>query len=296
MSRATGSAPTGSAPTVHEFDVTLPDGRILHGYEMEGDGVPVLWHHGTPNTGAPPAPLFACAVEAGLRWVSFDRPGYGGSTAHDGRTVATVAADALALADVLHLDRFATMGHSGGGPPALALAALAPGRVAAVATLGSIAPYDAPGLDWFAGMGPTSRAALRAAAEGIDAKRRFERESADAPVDFTARDWAALAGTWSWLGEVAATGIASGADALIADDLSYVRPWGADPADIVAPVLVVNGEDDQVIPPSHSAWLAEHIAGAEHWLVPGEGHISAMAADEHGAEDALRWLAARVRA
>ena len=281
---------------VHEFDVTLPDGRTLHGYDVGGDGVPVIWHHGTPNTGAPPRPLFALADELGLRWVSFDRPGYGGSTADEGRTVSTVARDAAALADALGLDRFATMGHSGGGPPALACAALQPARVSAVVTLGSLAPFDADGLDWFAGMGPTSNASLRAAANGLEGKRMHEQENADAPVDFTARDWKALTGPWGWLGEVAAAGVASGIDALIADDLSYVTSWGIDVADIVAPVLLANGADDQVIPPSHSAWLAAHIGGAEHWQVPGEGHISSLAADEHGADDALRWLAERARA
>lgn len=280
---------------VHEFDLRLPDGRTLHGYDVGGEGFPVIWHHGTPNTGALPKPLLGLAEDLGLRWVSFDRPGYGGSTAHEGRTVATVAGDAAALADSLGLDRFATVGHSGGGPPALACAALQPARVAAVVTLGGLAPIDAEDLEWFEGMGPTSNAALRAAQNGIEGKRLHERESADAPIDFTARDWKALTGAWGWLGEVAAAGAASGIDALIDDDLSYVTPWGVELADIIAPVLLVNGSDDQVIPPSHSAWLAAHIDGAEHWSVDGEGHISSLAAEEHGAADALRWLADRVR-
>ncbi len=280
--------------TVHEFDLTLPDGRTLHGYDTGGDGTPVMWHHGTPNTGAPPKPLFALADELGVRWVSFDRPGYGGSTAHEGRTVATVARDAAALADALGLDRFATMGHSGGGPPALACAALQPARVTAAATLGSLAPIDAAGLDWFAGMGPTSNASLRAAQNGLEGKRRHEDENAEAPIDFTARDWSALAGEWGWLGEVAAAGVASGIDALIDDDVSYVTPWGIDLSAIIAPVLLANGGDDRVIPPSHSAWLADHIERAVHWQLEGEGHISALAADEHGATDALRWVAERV--
>ncbi len=282
---------------VHEFDITLPDGRTLHGYDTGGDGVPVMWNHGTPNVGAPPRPLLGLADELGLRWVSFDRPGYGGSAAHPGRSVASTAADAAALADTLHLDHFATVGHSGGGPHAIAAAALQPARVIAVVSLAGLAPFDADSLDWFAGMGPTSNASLRAGVAGdIDLKRVHEQESADAPIDFTARDWTALTGVWGWLGEVAAAGLATGLDGLIDDDLAYVKPWGVDLGDIMAPVLLAHGGDDHVVPPSHSAWLAAHIDGAEHWELEGESHISALADDEHGADAALSWLADRVRA
>lgn len=280
---------------VHEFDITLADGRTLHGYDLGGEGTPVMWHHGTPNVGAPPRPLFDLANELGVRWLSFDRPGYGGSTAHSGRSVATVAADAAALADALGLERFAVVGHSGGGPHALGCAALQPARVSAVAVLGGLAPFEAAGLDWFAGMGPTSTASLRAAVTGLEGKRLHEQESADAPIDFTARDWKALTGPWGWLGEVAAAGVASGPDALIDDDLAYITPWDVALNDIIAPVLLVHGADDHVVPPSHSAWLADHIDGAEHWQVEGESHISSLASDEHGADAALRWIADRLR-
>lgn len=278
-----------------EFDITLPDGRTLHGYDTGGHGTPVMWNHGTPNVGPPPRPLLGLAGELGLRWVSFDRPGYGGSTAHPGRSVASSATDAAALADTLHLDRFAVMGHSGGGPHAIAAAALQPARVIAVVTLAGLAPHDSAGLDWFAGMGPTSTAALRAAENGLEGKRLHESESADAPVDFTVRDWAALAGPWGWLGEVATAGIASGVDALIDDDIAFVTPWGIDLGNVMAPVLLMHGTDDHVVPASHSTWLAAHMASAELWLVEGESHISALAAEHHGADDALRWLAAHVQ-
>jgi len=280
---------------VHEFDITLPDGRMLHGYDTGGDGVPVMWNHGTPNIGAPPRPLLALAEELGLRWVSFDRPGYGSSTAHPGRTVASSATDAAVLADTLHLDRFATMGHSGGVPHAIAAAALQPARVIAVVALAGLAPRDADSLDWFAGMGPTSSASLHAAANGLEGKRLHQQQSADAPIDFIAHDWAALAGPWGWLGEVAAAGMASGIDALIDDDIAFMTPWGVELADVIAPVLLMHGTDDHVVPPTHSSWLAIQLSSAELWLVEGESHISALADGEHGAEAALRWLAACVR-
>src|SRR4051812_47611945 len=118
-----------------EVDLPLSDGRNLHVYDTAGadagDRLAVFWHHGTPNLGAPPRPLFAAADRLGLRWVSFDRPGYGGSSRHVGRDMASVAADVVSAADALGIDRFAVVGHSGGGSHALACGAAYPGRVVA---------------------------------------------------------------------------------------------------------------------------------------------------------------------
>src|SRR5471030_444148 len=116
---------------VTEFDVQLNDGTTVHAYDTSGgvDRLAVFWHHGTPNIGAPPRPLFDTAERLGMRWVSFDRPGYGGSTPMPGRDVAYAAMCAAAVADELGIDEFAVVGHSGGGPHALACAALLPERV-----------------------------------------------------------------------------------------------------------------------------------------------------------------------
>lgn len=120
---------------VRETDLELRDARTLHAYDTGDDGrLAVFWHHGTPNIGTPPEPLFAAADRLGIRWVSYDRPGYGGSTPHRGRDVASAAADVSSAADALGIDRFAVMSHSGGGPHALARAALLPDRVRADAT------------------------------------------------------------------------------------------------------------------------------------------------------------------
>ena len=135
-----------------ELDVTLADGSVLHVYDTGpgdrgADLLPVLWHHGTPNTGHPPAPLLDTAAALGLRWVGYDRPGYGGSTPAPDRPVSSAATYAEAVADALDLDRFAVMGHSGGGPHALACAALRPSRVVAAVAVASLAPYGPGGLE-----------------------------------------------------------------------------------------------------------------------------------------------------
>jgi len=110
---------------VTENDLQLSDGRTLHMYDVSADGagarLAVFWHHGTPNIGAPPEPLLPAAAQRGIRWVSYDRPGYGGSTPHPGRDAASAAADVSSIADALGIGQFAIMGHSGGSAHALAV-------------------------------------------------------------------------------------------------------------------------------------------------------------------------------
>lgn len=265
-----------------EFDLKLGDGRVLHAYDTGGTGTPVFWFHGTPNLGAPPVPL----IRDGIRWLSYDRPGYGGSTARPGRDIASAAGDVAAVADEVGLDRFAVMSHSGGGPHALACAALLPGRVTAAAVVAGLAPYGADGLDWFAGMAPSSIGSLRAASEGRAAKERYEATTTDAEPGFTERDQAMFEGPWSWILDVVHPALAAGPAALIDDDLAYVAPWGFDPATITVPLLVVHGGADLMVPSSHGAWLAEHCPTAEWWLRPQDGHLSIL----NSAAAALEWL------
>lgn len=277
---------------IEETDLKLNDGCTLHVYDTgEGgaDALAVFWHHGTPNIGLPPEPLFAASERLGIRWVSYDRPGYGGSTPLPGRDVASAARYVASVADALGLERFAVMGHSGGGPHALACAALLPGRVFGAVSGAGLAPYGAAGLGYFAGMTAGGRASLEAAAAGRAEKERYERAPKDDPEMFTPADHAALAGAWSWFGEVVGPATANGPGGLIDDDLAYVAPWGFDPAEIAAPVLLVHGAQDRVVPASHSAWFAERIPAAELRRYPDDGHISVL---EH-AEEALAWLRER---
>src|SRR5580700_67475 len=183
---------------VNETDLKLGDGRTLHIYDTGAPGagtrLTVFWHHGTPNTGAPPEPLFPAAAERGIRWVSHDRPGYGASTPQPGRDVAAVAGDVAATADALGIGTFAVMGHSGGGPHALACAALLPERVIAAVSVSGPAPVDADGLDWFAGWSPGIAAENRAAAGGRAALEAHwaKAEPEDMGAFFTEADMAAL--------------------------------------------------------------------------------------------------------
>ena len=274
---------------IREFDIALPDGRRLHAYEAGSAALTVVWHHGTPNIGPPPEPLFDDAEHLGIRWLGYDRPGYGGSTPLPDRDVASAAADVRALVDAAGTERFAVMGHSGGAMHALACAALLRERVLAVVGVSSLAPYAADGLDWYAGMAAPGVAALRAAAEGRAAKERYEASATDDGSGFIAADQAALAGEWSWFMKVVGPALRAGPGGLIDDDLAYVNPWGFDPADVHQPVLLVHGDEDRIAPVAHARWLASRLPSAELRVIPAAGHVSVLSA----APAALEWLAAR---
>jgi pimeloyl-ACP methyl ester carboxylesterase len=189
--------------------------------------------------------------------------------------VASAAADVAHIIDALGIARLAVMGASGGGPHALACAALLPDRVTGVATFGSPAPFDAEGLDWFAGMidgGPS----LHAARAGRAARERYAETEEFNPESFTERDYAALEGNWSSLSADVGVANAAGPGGLIDDDLAFVVPWGFEASAITAPVLIVHGGQDRVIPPSHGDWLVRHCPSSELWLRPNDGHVSIL--------------------
>jgi pimeloyl-ACP methyl ester carboxylesterase len=247
----------------------------------------VFWHHGTPNTGAPPEPLFGAAAQRGIRWISHDRPGYGSSTPQPGRDIAAVAADVAAIADALGLGSFGVMGHSGGGAHALACAALLPDRVVATVACSGQAPRQAEGLDWFAGTVPSIQAQQRAAAAGRVAFESYLKTADFDPEMFTAADQAALAREWGWLARIAGEAIEAGSEGMVEDGLAAAAPWGFAVEQIAGPVLIVHGGQDRTVPASHGAWLARHGRTAELWLRPDDGHVSILAS---AAVPALDWL------
>jgi pimeloyl-ACP methyl ester carboxylesterase len=271
-----------------ETGIDLGGGRVRHVYDTgAGSGeLTVFWHAGTPNTGDPPGPLLPAAERLGVRWVGYDRPGYAGTPSVPGRDVASAAADVAGIADALGVDRFAVMGHSGGGPHALACAALLPGRVLAAVCGSGLAPLGAEGLDWLAGMTEGGKDNMRAAQKGKDALAAYQATAEWDPSVFTESDYTALNGGWNWLMTVVGKANEGPPDGALDDDIAYNTPWGFDPAQITVPVLVLHGGEDRMVPASHGEWLARHIPGAELWLRPGDGHLSVL----FSAEAALEWL------
>jgi len=269
-----------------ELDVPLSDGRTAHVYDSGGDGtlITVFWHHGTPQIGAPPPPLVA--ADGNLRWVGFDRPGYDRTARQPGRSIASAAADVAEIAYDLGVDQFAVVGHSGGSPHALACAALMPDRVLSVVCLAGMAPFDAAGLDWFAGMHPAGAAELRASTDGAAALEALLAATEFDVQQFTPTDHAALAREWGFLGTSAGQATSNGNAGLVDDDLAYVRPWGFDVGHVNAPVLLVHGDADRIIPLAHSQWLAGHLPHAELRVRADDGHLSVL----DGGVEATAWI------
>jgi pimeloyl-ACP methyl ester carboxylesterase len=271
--------------------VRTPDGRTL-AVEEAGDpnGHPVLVHEGTPNSRHLYPPAAIDAAVRGLRLISYDRPGYGGSTPQPGRSVADCAADVRAICAELGISRLAMWGISGGGPHVLACAALLPDLVSAAASLASLAPLDAEGLDWFAGMGDLNaddtRLFLRdrqAARAKLDADR--EQILGASPAELVSglqtllspTDAAALNdGLAEFLVYCDHEGLAPGNEGWWDDGVAHSSPWGFELSAISVPVLLMHGRQDQFVPFGHGQWLAEHIPGVEARLFDHDGHLTLL--------------------
>ena len=270
------------------FSVRVGDRRLnawLGGAEV---GLALVFHTGTP---APPvdwATLDEAAKERGLRLITYARPGYSGSSRHPDRSVADAAVDTLAVVDEFGAREFVTLGYSGGGPHAVACAALLPGRCLAAASLAGVAPFDADDLDWMAGMADRNIKEYTTVLEGEAALRpyltaRVQRYSAVTGDEIAASlvglvsdiDLAALTGEyadmWARSFRLAAQ---EGVEGWIDDDLAFVKPWGFDLAMIEVPVAVWHGRHDLAVPFAHGQWLGSHIASARSRLLDDEGHLS----------------------
>jgi pimeloyl-ACP methyl ester carboxylesterase len=269
--------------------IELADGRMLE-FVVEGPpgGLPLVMHHGTPGAGVRYAPLAEATTGRGLRLVLPTRAGYAGSTAKPGRRVADVAADVTAILDAIGADRFVTAGWSGGGPHALACAALLPGRCLAAATVAGVAPYRAEGLDWLAGMGEENLVEFGAAVQGAGPLDRFLEQvapefarvqAADVVAAFgdllSEVDRKALVGGFAeYLAEFSRRALSTGIDGWRDDDLAFMADWGFEIAEITTPLSIWQGQQDRMVPYAHGAWLAERAVGAKSHLLPDAGHVS----------------------
>jgi pimeloyl-ACP methyl ester carboxylesterase len=260
------------------------------------DGFPYLFHGGTPSSAVPYDVFDLQARDSGLRLITYSRPGYGTSTPRPWPWPR--------ITDDL-TDSITTLGWSGGGPRALACAALLPRRCRAAATLAGAGPADAPDLDFTAGMGPENIAEFAAAAQGPDAYGAFLAEGLTELVAATGADIAAslgelitpvdaaaLTGEFAdWLAASFRHAAAQGVIGWREDGLALMGPWGFEVAEIRVPVSVWQGRQDAMVPYSHGAWLAAHVPGARAHLFEDEGHISLLARMDDILAD-LRQLAA----
>ena len=289
-------------PTVR---LGLADGRSLDVWyddapESRGR-VPLVFLSGTPASGLGFAPYTEAARRRGLRIVGWSRPGYGSSTRLPGRRVDHVAADTAAILDHLDANRAYVVGHSGGGPHALACAALLPDRVVGTALIAGVAPWQAEGLDFLDGMGAENHAEFGAALEGEEALAAFLGPAREGILGITASDVAAMFGDLvddvdrgaitgdyaQHLADDMRESQRESAAGWLDDDLSFTVPWGFDLASITGRVHVWQGAHDRMVPPAHGEWLVAQLPGACAHLHPEHGHLSLAVASFSAVVDAL---------
>lgn len=269
----------------------LPDGRVLDVLVTgPDDGVPLVFNHGTPSSVVQFSYIQRAAHERGLRLVTFSRAGYGKSTRQPGRDIAAAAPDVAAILDHLEAPRCVVAGWSGGGPHALACAALLPDRVAGAMSVAGVAPWGQPDLDFLAGMGEPNIEEFSLAAKGEGVLRPALEEAAPAmATNDPATVAAGFAGLLSAADEAAMTdeftrdiaaifaeAIGTSVNGWLDDDLAFVKPWGFDVADIAVPTFIWQGTEDWMVPFAHGQWLTAHVPNTVAHLENGAGHLSIM--------------------
>lgn len=268
--------------------IRLADGRRLD-VLVSGppDGIPLVYHHGTPGATTPIRALEQAAHARGLRLVTMSRPGYGTSDRQPGRRVVDVCADTVAVLSELGAERCLIAGWSGGGPHALACAARLPHAVGALA-IASVAPYDAAGLDWLAGMGEDNVVEFTAALGGEETLRAFldvlnpvlraiTPEGLSLALTSLLPEQDRKAMTVEFADDIAASfheALRVSVDGWLDDDIAFCTPWGFDLAEISIPTAIWQGSTDAMVPVAHGEWLSAALSSARAHLVQGEGHFS----------------------
>ena len=260
--------------------ITLPDGRRLSWHEFgDPDGSPVIYTAGTPVSGLGGASYDETARAAGLRWISPDKPGYGGSDYHPERTLISWGDDLAALAGRLGLDRFLIAGESGGGPFTPAAAWRLGGRVSAVALIATGGPFrlaeradmkaDNRVMTWLAMNAPvlnTVRIGVmrRTMASPARRDRALRRDlaamppatHADVRIEFEAVADALRPGTRATVQELALT----------------KQPWPFPLSEVTIPVHLWHGALDRNAPAAFARRLAGELPDATLHISESSGH------------------------
>ena len=218
-------------------------------------------------------------ADQGVAGIAIGRSGYVGSSAKPGRITIDIAKDVSELADALGLRRMVNVGLSGGGQHAIATGL--DSRSAGVVTLGSLAPFEEMGEDFYSGMQQADLDEYADALRDInDLVKRFQAWlDKDVATQFTPKEVSANdkkaqeSPSWKILFDSCDLTMRAGWDWVADDYSSYLKPWGFDPRDIKVPVIIWQGGLDKNVPPQHGKWLAKNIPNSELKLVEDESHI-----------------------
>lgn len=265
----------------------LADGRELQYLDnATSSDQAVVFHHGTPGHSSMWRPWLSRLAPAGINAIAVSRPGYGSSSRQSNREVFSITSDITELLNSLDVTKFVSIGWSGGGPHCLATTS-EPRNVGAI-TLAGVGAYGVSDLNFLEGMGQENHDEFGAALAGETSVRNWLIENASAMQTVSGddireafggligvADKAVLEGDYAE--EMAASmraGIEGSFDGWIDDDIAFIKDWGFDLAKIAKPVHLWQGDDDLMVPYSHSKWLEKHIPTSKLRFIPGQGHIS----------------------
>jgi pimeloyl-ACP methyl ester carboxylesterase len=275
-----------------EHLIECPDGRTLEAATLgQPSGHTIFFHHGTPGSTSMVQDFEPFLEHGNFFFVTTSRPGYGSSSRLEGRDVASVVNDVTTVLDFFHRDKYAALGWSGGGPHALACAALDTPRCLGAVTLASVVPLDVD-FDWTEGMGPENLEEFALAKKGgppyeeyIATVGGFMGEATEGNIielfggllpdvdkEVLADDRAREV-----LASAVRHGFLNGWRGFYDDNVAFFSPWGFDPTTIAVPVAVWYGDADLMVPPTHGAWLASHLPSATAHHQPNDGHLSLYA-------------------
>jgi pimeloyl-ACP methyl ester carboxylesterase len=282
------------------------DRRVDYRLYNAGATRQVVFEYGTPGTRQLSQVLVQAAARAGCALLVVERPGYGTTTRRPGRRVVDVVDDLSAALDAVGWDRCAVWGGSGGAPHALAMAAQVPDRVLACASVVGLAPFDAPGLNWYEGMTPGNVEEFQAAAEGEHAYRPIVERLVDESMRSVERGGVQVVGDYQlperdrqgllarqqedgYLARMEAT-YRHGVDGWIDDCIALTRSWGFELDAITVPTSIWYGPDDVLAGPDHHRFLKSAIPSAMQFQLAG-GHL--LEAGDLAA--IFGWLTSRTR-
>ncbi|MHB2028193.1 MAG: alpha/beta fold hydrolase [Acidimicrobiales bacterium] len=271
--------------------IALADGRKLEIATLgEPSGHTIVFHHGTPGSIRMVHALAAVAQRGSFYIVTLSRAGYGRSSRHEGRRVASCASDVIAALDHLGRSSYSVVGWSGGGPHALACASLDADRCVRAVCIAGVVPLDVD-FDWTEGMGPENVEEFELAKRGGHAYEAHMAESGAQLASATSenvielfggllsqadKDALALRESREVMAEALRHGFSEGWRGFYDDDRAFFSPWGFDPVTIEVPVSIFYGDEDLMVPPTHGKWLSDHLPTAESYHFASEGHLSIL--------------------
>ena len=258
----------------------LPDGRnmeYLRNSSVKAEAI--ILHAGTTQDVMGWQTWLDYFASKGIFALSIGRSGYSGSTKKPGRITIDIAHDVAELATALGIKKFVNIGLSGGGQHAIATGL--DSRSAGVVTVGSLAPFEELGENFYTGMQQADLDEYADALKDINLLvKRFQgwldRDTSEniAGSNLSENDLkASKSPTWKCVMDSCAFTMSQGWDWVADDYSSYLKPWGFDPRDVKVPAVIWQGGFDKNVPVQHGKWLAANIPNARLELREDESHL-----------------------